>query len=49
MGTAQQRITKLLRSESLPAPLLYKALRSDGSELWVEVRSKPFTWKGKDI
>lgn len=45
--TAEQRIKMLLRSESLPAPFLYKALRSDGSVLRVEVRSRPFTWKGK--
>ncbi len=45
--TAEQRIKMLLRSKSLPAPFLYKALRSDGSALQVEVRSRPFTWEGK--
>ncbi len=45
--TAEQRIKMLLRSKSLSAPFLYKALRSDGSVLQVEVRSRPFTWEGK--
>ena len=45
--TAEQRMKMLLRSESLPTSFLYKALRSNGSELWVEVRSRAFTWEGK--
>jgi len=44
---AQRRITALLRLEALTDSAQYKALRADGTELWVEVRSRPFTWEGK--
>ncbi len=46
---AMERIKQLLKGDESLEETTYRAQRSDGSFIWAEVRSSPFTWEGKKM
>ena len=44
---AKERSSSLFKGDALSDETVYRALRSDGTPIWVEVKSSPFTLEGK--